>query len=1342
MPHFRYGVFTLLLAVAAEPAHSLEKPALAELPAGFVANNGQFAEPVAYTSATPIGTLFVERSGDLTYAVSLGEDTQHGWAFTERFEHRASAADIEPGEQRAAVNYLVGDQDRWRRDVPVYGRVDLGDVWPGINVELISHGANVEKRFTLRPGATVSRISMVMQGLQEKLPLSVADDGKLVARTGIGVVEFTAPVAWQTIGRTRQPVEVRYRVEGNRYGFELGPFDPDLPVVIDPLIASTHLGASGGAPRHVAIDRVGDAVFVAGTGASTDFPVTPGVIDEIPKPAFIARFSGDLTTLEAATFFGGSEFEMIEALHYRGDTTEVLIAGRTSSEDLPGTAGGAQAAFSDPGSGETDGFVAALNRDLSIINQATYLGGADCDADPAASEEEVTDLAVHPTSGDIYVTGITCAVDFPGVTGGAYEVQTAPSGEVAFVARLSSDLQILRQSTYYGDTVGGMESNAIAIHPGNGDVYIGGFKARDLPDTDGGFQPVATTTEAPIFIARFEPDLTQLDNATYYFGTVPAGPRGFAGLQLADMLVGVSGDVFVTGIAHTSDPPGLSAGGAQSVYGGGDTDAYVARLNPALTNVVAATLYGGEKYEFPEAMAQHPSTLEVVIVGGTASVMLPGVAGAIDTFQGQGAQADGFAASFNPALTVLNQATYIGGNANDYAHGVAAGPFIIVTGESNSTNFPGTAAGEFQTGAGFVSLFDGLGGTPAPVADLNVFMSDDVDPVEAGGTVTYTVTAQNTGPDNATGVVVTYPLPTGVTFLSADPICALVASTVECTVGNLAGPTSFVEFDIVVAMPTGFAGVIESRVFISGNETDPDSLDDQYLQQTTVTPSGLEITDSIIPADDLSLPFGEIRIGQSSIATVTVRNQSGTSSTDVRLTEFLMFPFVFDDPNTCDVTLGPGESCTLTIRYTPTEVGTINENFTLSAGGVDTTINLSGTAIAAIADLSIDISTDNDVVVPGASGSDLATITVAVTNLGPDTADIVEVSSLLSADLALTTAAAADQGNYDETTGVWAVGALGASSTATLSLPVQAASGAAGCVMQSAEATIPATAFATDPDAGNNAASIALAAEGVGGPPPGCADLGITVLAAEDIDPSTGCMDIDMTIRVRNRGPGEAKSLTLEYLGGTTVLAGVQIPLEVEVFGEFEEDNCEDNDFTFNPQPTTLVDIAAGGTADVTYTIPKLETEGDDLQVNYHYRVTADGISDPDLGNNEIASGFPIVRIGPTSSGGGDCFIATAAYGSYMEPEVLVLRQFRDEVLLSNAPGREIVDWYYRTSPRYAAVIAGNETARLVARVLLTPLVYAIAYPWFAVSLLSALLLLLRYRRRISNRQAPQVSSG
>ena len=79
--------------------------------------------------------------------------------------------------------------------------------------------------------------------------------------------------------------------------------------------------------------------------------------------------------------------------------------------------------------------------------------------------------------------------------------------------------------------------------------------------------------------------------------------------------------------------------------------------------------------------------------------------------------------------------------------------------------------------------------------------------------------------------------------------------------------------------------------------------------------------------------------------------------------------------------------------------------------------------------------------------------------------------------------------------------------------------------------------------------------------------------------------------------------------------------------------------------------------------------------------------------------------------GGGGCFIATAAYGSYLHPKVAELRSFRDRYLLTNAPGRLFVALYYRVSPPLARVIAEHDLLRAAARGLLVPLVLALEYP-------------------------------
>lgn len=79
------------------------------------------------------------------------------------------------------------------------------------------------------------------------------------------------------------------------------------------------------------------------------------------------------------------------------------------------------------------------------------------------------------------------------------------------------------------------------------------------------------------------------------------------------------------------------------------------------------------------------------------------------------------------------------------------------------------------------------------------------------------------------------------------------------------------------------------------------------------------------------------------------------------------------------------------------------------------------------------------------------------------------------------------------------------------------------------------------------------------------------------------------------------------------------------------------------------------------------------------------------------------------ATGQSGCFIATAAFGSYEQENVVVLRQFRDQVLEKTLVGKNLIRFYYAVSPGIAKRIAKSPSAKKLTRSMIRPIAMLLA---------------------------------
>lgn len=322
--------------------------------------------------------------------------------------------------------------------------------------------------------------------------------------------------------------------------------------------------------------------------------------------------------------------------------------------------------------------------------------------------------------------------------------------------------------------------------------------------------------------------------------------------------------------------------------------------------------------------------------------------------------------------------------------------------------------------------------------------------------------------------------------------------------------------------------------------------------------------------------------------------------------------------------------------------------------------------------------------------------TVTVTNLGSGPATRVVVQDQLPEGLVIPdgTAAATSSGVYDAAGGEWQIGHLAPQATAVMTLPAIVASAPQpDCLVNEAMLR------GEDDNPSNDTALAAVRSPGT----ERCVSFDIsTSRPIGSTTPCGGSGVIDYEIYIWNRGPDAARDVQL----AVTETSAFRLP-----GFSLRSQGCDGltcTRGTLDAGGLWIVRAASDSFKNKTARTHEMTlriTSADAIWGDGHVEMTSRdlgpfNVSCPDFGLPDDAG-----RIGLA------CFIATAAYGTALDPRIDALRKFRDDWLLRAPGGEYFVRAYYRWSPPVADYIAGRPTLRAVVRGLLVPVLVFARYP-------------------------------
>lgn len=699
------------------------------LPPLFVPNAGQ----------APAEVQFLAESGGVRAAFTVEGLTlvQGGASLRIRFVGSQPGSWEGVDASGARANFLTGgDPGSWRTNLPLFGGAVYRDLYPGIDALYGTDLRRWKSEFRVAPGADPTQI----QWRYGDGEVSVDETRRLWVRTDQSTFSEDPPVVYSVLpDGSHRSVEAEYLVGADgTVGFQLGFYNPALPLVIDPVITySTYLGGTGnGAVTGVARDGLGN-LYAAGWTESLDFPIA-GAFQASNRggvDAFVVKLDPTGSSLLYATYIGGSGDDRAAAIAV-DSLGQAHAVGSTASSNFP-LASAARSTMV----GGREAFALKLNAAGSALAYSTFLGGSNTDS--------ATALAVD-ASGFAYVAGDTYSADFA-VTGDA--VQSAFGGRVdAFLAKLSS-AGAITYSTFLGGLLD--EHAGGVVTDGTGIAYVvGGTLSTNFPVVASLQATNAGGQDA--FVTKIQTVGTPAVLYSTYLGG--SGGSALAPEQANAVALDGSGNLYVTGVVSSTNFPVTS--GTLQTNAGGSRDVFICKLNPTGTVRLYSTYLGWTGFDWANGIAVD-SAGSAYVTGYTSSVGFSNVGGLQSGFNGL---YDAFVTKLNPAGNALSFSTLYGGTGSDQANAIAvdANGNMFLGGQTSSFDFPAQSA----------LLSTNLSGNTGWVARIGVTAPPSQVPSADDATIVY-------GANGAATITARFSHPGGAAALTAVAVLLSRTATVD-----------------------------------------------------------------------------------------------------------------------------------------------------------------------------------------------------------------------------------------------------------------------------------------------------------------------------------------------------------------------------------------------------------------------------------------------------------------------------------------------------------------------------------------------------------------------------------